>query len=659
MARENKIQIVSQYTDLSSEKMKASFKKVDVAVDKTAIEMKKMRESIRRSMTASRKDVKDAMEGMVAATNKQKVAIRQAGEQAGRFRGSLGVLGKEIGKIRNYFLLFFFVLRPIQRAFTELMESMTRQEDAVKRLNIALQAQATYTPRVSEQLQDLSKSFQRVTRYGDEAVQEVMQQLITIGGVMPYQLKRVTQAVLDFSSATGRDLATSALIMAKAASGFTGELSRYGIIIEKNIPKTEKFNTVLEFIEKRMGGVAQKDVETIAGRYKQLGNAFGDVKENIGFVITEALKLKVVFEELNKFATTGWLGQFAGKINVTGIDQLRNRLQEVTDQMNRMVKAGGLDRGIGKETLKNLENERIILVRLLQTEIERQKLQDRGLRLQDKITQKEQTRAKLLDEFYKEYEDWEMKQPQRELISLNKRFDNYRKLTVDKIKLEEIYADEKNRIELKILAEEKRDKRLENAKESAESLKAYFAEQGEAYKDLTGSFAVGMRDALKQGFIDVVKGDFEGLKDIVVSFGDMMLEAIMKQAANAIMIMAGFSRFTVGVHSGGYMLGKESSHGVTPQKKYHRGGEVNATLLEGEGVLNRRAMGNVGVDNLNRLNRGEGMGGGQTINNYYIQTIDERSFRDRLSQHPDIYSNASEMNIRDNRSLRGTSQRWG
>ena len=71
-------------------------------------------------------------------------------------------------------------------------------------------------------------------------------------------------------------------------------------------------------------------------------------------------------------------------------------------------------------------------------------------------------------------------------------------------------------------------------------------------------------------------------------------------------------------------------------------------------------MGALGIDNLSRLNRGEGLGGGTTIiNNYNIQTIDERSFRERLSQHPDIYTNASEMNIKDNRSLRSTNRRWG
>jgi hypothetical protein len=172
-----------------------------------------------------------------------------------------------------------------------------------------------------------------------------------------------------------------------------------------------------------------------------------------------------------------------------------------------------------------------------------------------------------------------------------------------------------------------------------------------------------MRDAMRDGFFKVIKGDFEGLKDVAFTFIDMITKKILENAANWALVKMGFGSFLgfgggLADHTGGYMYsGIESSYGYS--KKYHSGGEVNATLLEGEGVLNRNAMRNVGVDNLNKLNRGEQFGGGDTINNYYIQTIDERSFRERLQQHGDVYASASEGAIRDNSSLRRTSQRWG
>ena len=200
-------------------------------------------------------------------------------------------------------------------------------------------------------------------------------------------------------------------------------------------------------------------------------------------------------------------------------------------------------------------------------------------------------------------------------------------------------------------------------------------DQYEAQEILMKAFAVNMRDSLSDGFFKVVKGDFENLADVVRTFGDAMLKTITDIIANLILMTvwkraAGFLGFAGGIsgsttvgavtataHTGGYFLNSKDSFGF--RKKFHSGGEVPATLLEGEGVVNREGMVSLGVDNLNKLNRGEGIGSGTTINNYYIQTIDERSFRERLQQHGDIYAGASEMSIKDNRSLRQTSQKWG
>jgi hypothetical protein len=136
----------------------------------------------------------------------------------------------------------------------------------------------------------------------------------------------------------------------------------------------------------------------------------------------------------------------------------------------------------------------------------------------------------------------------------------------------------------------------------------------------------------------------------------------MQVLVNMMMIKIGFGSF-LGfgggfAHTGGLILSQADSFGYG-RKKYHAGGEVHATLLEGEGVVNQKGMRSLGVDNLNKLNRGEGVSSGSTVNNYYIQTIDERSFRERLQQNNDIYTDASVSSIRDNGSLRGTSQRWG
>jgi len=69
------------------------------------------------------------------------------------------------------------------------------------------------------------------------------------------------------------------------------------------------------------------------------------------------------------------------------------------------------------------------------------------------------------------------------------------------------------------------------------------------------------------------------------------------------------------------------SPGIPGARMYHAGGEVNANLLVGEGVLTRRGMRNVGGEaGLGRLNNG---GGGGEVH-IHINAIDARSFGELL-----------------------------
>jgi hypothetical protein len=139
--------------------------------------------------------------------------------------------------------LFQKGLKVLQNVFGSLVAAAQEQEDSTKRLNVALGLQGSLTDEVSKKFQDYAKELQRSTRFGDEAIQDAMQTLIAVGNVTTDEMPRATQAVIDFATATGRDLKTSSLTVAKAAAGFTAELSRYGIIIDANIPKAQKVRT--------------------------------------------------------------------------------------------------------------------------------------------------------------------------------------------------------------------------------------------------------------------------------------------------------------------------------------------------------------------------------------------------------------------------------
>ncbi len=189
------------------------------------------------------------------------------------------------------------VIGRLIRGFRSVINAATQQEDAIVQLNNALRVAGIFSKRLSEQAQDLASSLQAQTRFGDEAI-IAMQSLLVTYGVTADKLEEATKASLDFASATGKDLTTAALTVGKAAAGFTGELSRYGIIVKtEGLPVTEVFTAVLAKMNQQFGGRAQADVLTFSGRTSQLGNALGDVQEIIGRMITSSEKLNVAFGE--------------------------------------------------------------------------------------------------------------------------------------------------------------------------------------------------------------------------------------------------------------------------------------------------------------------------------------------------------------------------
>lgn len=179
----------------------------------------------------------------------------------------------------------------------QLISLAQAQEDAVKGLNAALATTGQFSIETSESIQRLASSLQLQTTFGDEAILN-MQSLLVTYGVTTDKLEEASQATLDFAVATGRDLKTAALTVGKAAAGFTGELSRYGIIIDKNIPKTEKFRAVLDKMNEQFRGRAQAEVRTFSGRMTQLRNATGDLSEAFGESIINSVALREAISDL-------------------------------------------------------------------------------------------------------------------------------------------------------------------------------------------------------------------------------------------------------------------------------------------------------------------------------------------------------------------------
>jgi hypothetical protein len=98
----------------------------------------------------------------------------------------------------------------------------------------------------------------------------------------------------DISAATGRDLGSVTLALAKASQGQFTALSRLGIPLDDSTKKSKDFGKVLELLEGQFGGAADAAANTFGGKLKIIQGQFGEIIETIGAAL---------LPYLDKFAT--------------------------------------------------------------------------------------------------------------------------------------------------------------------------------------------------------------------------------------------------------------------------------------------------------------------------------------------------------------------
>jgi hypothetical protein len=177
-------------------------------------------------------------------------------------------------------------------------------EAAAVKLTGAMRAQGTATPELVRRNVEMAEAYTRTTAYSKDAVVAAQTLMIEIGGVMPSMMKQATDAALDLASGLGIDLDTSARLVGKAFAGNTDTLAKYGIIVNQSAVETQGMGAVLDAIQRKVGGQAQAELESYAGRVKQVANAWEDVKESVGKAVLTDPLIELLFRTIREGAMT-------------------------------------------------------------------------------------------------------------------------------------------------------------------------------------------------------------------------------------------------------------------------------------------------------------------------------------------------------------------
>jgi len=205
----------------------------------------------------------------------------QVSQGVGKIRSKLTNLSKSTEKASRYARRGLIALAG---AVTAVVYAAGKQEEADIKLAAALENIGLAADDVLPDLKRYAESLQDITRYGDEAVEGAMTQMINIAGLQGEELKDATRAAIGLAAAYEMDLTTAAMLVARAAKGQTQTLTRYGIVLDMTATKEQQFAQLLEIGAEKFA-LAEKEARGLTGRTTQLKNRFGDLLQAIGKTI--------------------------------------------------------------------------------------------------------------------------------------------------------------------------------------------------------------------------------------------------------------------------------------------------------------------------------------------------------------------------------------
>ena len=164
------------------------------------------------------------------------------------------------------------------RSMNSLLDASLVQRQAMTLAAIAFGDGATEMAR-------FASSMQSVTNFGDEQLLPLMAKLSQTFKLSKEDIKALVPVLLDFTEAnkaTGMSVESAFDLMGRALNGHTQMLGRYGIELDDTRLKTEGVSYLVEKLGEDYGGTA----EALADLRMQNANAWGDIQETVGDMLT-------------------------------------------------------------------------------------------------------------------------------------------------------------------------------------------------------------------------------------------------------------------------------------------------------------------------------------------------------------------------------------
>ena len=339
----------------------------------------------------------------------------QGAKKAGKELGGVDNRLKDLAKSAGKAALAFFGARMLLSGMQEAIRLAGIQEQAEKKLSIALGGNTSA-------LLKQASALQQVTTAGDEAIIEQQAFLASLK-FTEEQIKEIIPVALDLSAATGISLESAVRNTAKTFSGLSGELGELIPQLRDLTAEEMKAGEAVKVMADLFGGQASKQARTMAGSIEQLKNAVSDAGEAVGdlfspLIISAAGALKGAAEfaddfltglkNLQEFGDTGGLEAVVKTTDrtVIGYQNVNKAIANFTKQAKEMgmdVKQLHKDALFDDEDRMRSTRERLVFIKEaideeLNTRKEKQAAHDQAMK--EMRTQVQSEEAEMLEDLF-------------------------------------------------------------------------------------------------------------------------------------------------------------------------------------------------------------------------------------------------------------------
>lgn len=204
---------------------------------------------------------------------------------AGPLKKAVGEADDSLGKIGESFkkvgLLAAAGFGALAAGLGAAVKAAAEDQQSFEQLRQTIQNTTEATDEMVKAIDDQIGAMSMAFGVADDKLRPALANLVRATGDVAMS-QDILNVALDISAATGRDLDSVSIALAKAYGGQTTALTKLGIQLSDNAKNAGDFKVVTDELSSIFGGAAQANANTFAGQMERLKIILSEAVEQIG-----------------------------------------------------------------------------------------------------------------------------------------------------------------------------------------------------------------------------------------------------------------------------------------------------------------------------------------------------------------------------------------